>query len=117
MPLDQRHYCFNLYAAVADEEFRPTEETVKRTLPTEEIGFSSYTQGCVLTIVGEQKEFEKAFRVRLTTKKATVGVEVHTENEASIPSSNKYRGKGCVCTTTLLLMLSEDRCSKCVHAD
>jgi predicted amino acid dehydrogenase len=70
------------------EEFRPSQETVEEAMhQLEKLGFKVSQKGVTLTIVGEPIQFEKAFKVKLTTKKITAGVEVHTNKEASIPPS------------------------------
>jgi len=71
------------------EEFRPKQETIKEaTHNLEKLGFRVSQTGVTLTIVGEPAQFEKAFKVKLTTKKATAGIEVQTNNkEVSIPAS------------------------------
>ena len=53
----------------------------------EKLGFNVSQKGVTLTITGELPQFEKVFRVKLTTKKAPAGVEVHASKELSIPSS------------------------------
>lgn len=68
------------------EEFRPDQETVKEAIrQLEKLGFKVSQKGITLTIEGEPTQFEKAFKVKLTTKRATAGVEVHTNKEPSIP--------------------------------
>jgi hypothetical protein len=70
------------------EEFRPNQETVKEAIyQLEKLGFEVTQKGITLTIVGEPIQFEKAFKINLTTKKVSAGVEVRTNKEASIPST------------------------------
>ena len=70
------------------EEFRPNQETVKGAIyQLEKLGFEVTQKGITLTIVGEPIQFEKAFKINLTTKKVSAGVEVRTNKEASIPST------------------------------
>ena len=72
------------------EEFRPNQETVKEAIyQLEKLGFEVTQKGITLTIVGEPIQFEKAFKINLTTKKVSAGVEVRTNKEASIPSTLK----------------------------
>jgi hypothetical protein len=70
------------------EEFRPNQETVKEAIyQLEKLGFEVTQKGITLTIVGEPIQFEKAFKINLTTKKVSAGVEVRTNKKASIPST------------------------------
>lgn len=70
------------------EEFRPTQESIKKaTQGLQKLGFTVSQGGVTLTIVGEQKLFEEVFKVKLTTKKVAGGIEVRANTEASIPHS------------------------------
>jgi organic radical activating enzyme len=69
-------------------EFRPNQETIEEAIhQLEKLGFKVPQKGITLTIVGEPKQFERAFKIKLTTKKVPAGVEVHTNTDASIPPS------------------------------
>jgi Pro-kumamolisin, activation domain len=70
------------------EDFRPKQETVKEAIHhLQKLGFNVSQKGITLTITGELPQFEKVFKVKLSTKKAPAGVEVHASKELSIPSS------------------------------
>lgn len=70
------------------EEFRPNQETIKEAIhQLEKLGFKVSQKGITLTIEGEPMQFEKAFKVKLTTKRIAGGIEVRTNREPSIPSS------------------------------
>lgn len=71
------------------EEFRPTEETIKRaTTHFQELGFAVSPGEITLTISGEPALFEKVFGVKIITDKQHQGRKIiRADRQISIPAS------------------------------
>lgn len=72
------------------ENFTPAAETIdvaRKRL--EELGFNVSQSGVTLTVLGNQAQFEKVFRVKLTVEKdkMTRGLTVRPAGELVIPDS------------------------------